>query len=269
MIASVRSSSAMVYSVALQDKVDRDGDPGAAEAGCAGDRRRVLQPRQDRRGLGSARTHRARHPRDLYAGLCAAQSGARRQHAQAARRRTPSGRACAEGADAGRLRRAEVCVRVGERTMTGAGWLTRLQRMLVILGVACLGYYGYATVGTASFQRRAIEEFRLPHELRPSGVSPASQTAAARPPTLERASAVQGDPDWARASFDWARASFQQIPFKTRGHDALAVLHIPRLGMVTPVVSGRRPGGPRRGGGPPPGYTPPMGDGEQCGCCPS
>lgn len=28
MIASVRSSSAMVYSVALQDKVDRDGDPG-------------------------------------------------------------------------------------------------------------------------------------------------------------------------------------------------------------------------------------------------
>ena len=77
-------------------------------------------------------------------------------------------------------------------------WLTWLQRLLVLIGVVCLGYYGYATVSAAAFQRRAIEQFE-------------AQRAAATATTPTPTPTPRAHVDVPRAAaLDWARQSFER-----------------------------------------------------------
>ncbi len=90
MLARVRSASAMIYTVALQDPVDRDGNPRLLKRMSSDTGGESFAPRDVDEVPRRAAAHRARYSRDLHPGLRPNQSDARRYAAQAARRRATS-----------------------------------------------------------------------------------------------------------------------------------------------------------------------------------
>jgi sortase A len=110
--------------------------------------------------------------------------------------------------------------------MAGASARRRLmwiERLLVLVGVVCLSYYGYASVSAAVFQREQRQQFE---EMR----------AAAAESEASPTNAVAMEKDPTRPSREQADESIAPPP--TRAGDLVGMLEVPRLGIATPVVWG-------------------------------
>jgi sortase A len=126
---------------------------------------------------------------------------------------------------------------------------------LVVLGVVCLGYYGYHTLEARHVQREQTAAFeallaeagrqQLPGETAPSvqepviperaeSVAAAESTAAAPPASADRAPVSPAVPASARRVT--GRPEGSRLPGTAAG--VMALLEIPRLKMSSPVMSG-------------------------------
>jgi sortase A len=115
-----------------------------------------------------------------------------------------------------------------------------LERLLALVGVVCLGWYGYISVDAAFFQREQSGAFeRLLAETPPAPVAPTAPAAASVPavpstPSVPSASSIRSIPpaSIAAAAPVKAPAAVRDLP------DLIGILDIPRLRLSTPVVSG-------------------------------
>jgi sortase A len=102
--------------------------------------------------------------------------------------------------------------------LRGVRWL---ERALLVLGVACLGYYAYRTVEAESFQRQQTAAF----ETRLDDAEKASRSDTP-------VHATQGTSERRHVAAPRSR------PAVAHSDDVIALLEIPRLKLSSPVVSG-------------------------------
>ena len=100
-----------------------------------------------------------------------------------------------------------------------------LERALLVLGIMCLGYYGYRTVEAQAFQRQQTAAFnaRLQSDTTASPLHDPAAASADVPPVSERRAVAT--PAARRAD-------------TRRADGVIALLEIPRLKLSSPVVSG-------------------------------
>jgi len=99
-----------------------------------------------------------------------------------------------------------------------------IERLLVAVGVVCLGYYGYMSVEARQFQREQAATFE--------SLLPPAESASGREVTQASSGETSpGRPD--------GRAGGRAAPSApVAGSGVLALLDIPRLDISTPVLSG-------------------------------
>jgi sortase A len=108
--------------------------------------------------------------------------------------------------------------------MATAKWI---ERILIVFGVACLGYYGYVAASAASFQREQRQRFE---QVRLEAPPP-------RQPGVPRTD-LPGDAGHTERAI-MSVSDERSLPLSADGaHAVVGLLEIPRLGISTPVVSG-------------------------------
>jgi sortase A len=107
-----------------------------------------------------------------------------------------------------------------------AGKRIWLARLLTVLGIACLGYYGYIAVSAAVFHREQL------HRLEALRANQVSARTRPEPFAAARAELPAFSPDTTTGIRPAANDS------QTLEDGVVGLLEIPRLGITTPVVSG-------------------------------
>lgn len=105
-----------------------------------------------------------------------------------------------------------------------------LERALTIVGVLCLGWYGYVSVEAAHFQREQAAAFeRLVDTAAIAPATPSGAAAPSEPTASSTAAVLPSAPDFPTAP------DFPAFPATT---DFIGMLDIPRLRISTAVMSG-------------------------------
>ena len=101
-----------------------------------------------------------------------------------------------------------------------------LARVLTVIGLVCLGYYGYVAVSATAFQREQRQRFEA---LRTTPKDGDPRVRLASSPRVELPSSVRG-----------GYAPLRPVAHEDRAlaDGVVGLLEIPRLGISTPVVSG-------------------------------